>query len=81
MKCFKNFCFVYVSGANLQRNNIWGLYQPRDIKYLNINGVSYIITADTGAMKTWTVANEGIDFTDGQRARALSIGMNKQWRI
>ncbi|VDI12091.1 Hypothetical predicted protein [Mytilus galloprovincialis] len=37
--------------------------------YISLQG--YLLTANTGAMKQWTLANDGYEFSDGMRARAL----------
>ncbi|XP_063435282.1 mesenchyme-specific cell surface glycoprotein-like [Mytilus trossulus] len=58
-------------GPNMKRHNIYSFYQPRDLKYGVINGQGYLLTANTGAMKQWSLANDGYEFSDGMRARAL----------
>lgn len=55
----------------MKRHHIYSFYQPRDLKYGVINGQGYLLTANTGAMKQWTLANDGYEFSDGMRARAL----------
>ena len=59
----------------MKRHSIFGFYQPRDIKYGVLNNQGYVLTANTGAVKQWTVQTEGYEFSDAGRARVLDRGI------
>ncbi|XP_046339973.1 mesenchyme-specific cell surface glycoprotein-like [Haliotis cracherodii] len=53
---------------NMVRRNIRSFYQPGAIISLNFGGNVFLATANTGAVKRYTTAVEGVDFTEANRA-------------
>ncbi|KAK3096541.1 hypothetical protein FSP39_001143 [Pinctada imbricata] len=52
------------------RYNIYSFYQPGDLSFGVVNGVGYVISADTGSPKTYTTAANGVAFSDNARGRS-----------
>nr|UYM80488.1 shell protein 2B [Novocrania anomala] len=59
------------SGINIHKWPVYGMYQPDTIKYVVINGVGYIVTANEGDEKKYKVATHGLDWEENTRARDL----------
>nr|XP_022331610.1 mesenchyme-specific cell surface glycoprotein-like isoform X2 [Crassostrea virginica] len=55
--------------ANLRFHKVYSFFQPGKLGYGVIDGKGYLISADTGKTKSYTVANQGYAFTDAVRAR------------
>ncbi|XP_046584206.1 mesenchyme-specific cell surface glycoprotein-like [Haliotis rubra] len=56
---------------NMVRRNIRSFYQPGAITSLNFGGNVFLATANTGAVKRYTTAVEGVDFTEAIRASTV----------
>ena len=63
-----------IEGINFAAYDIYSMYQPDAIKYTEVAGVGYIITANEGADQkyeadgnTWEEAKRGEKFVDGRQ--------------
>ncbi len=63
-------------GINFAAYDIYSTYQPDSIKYMRVDGVDYIVTANEGddmslsaGGNSWKEAQRGEDFVDGRNSK------------
>ena len=68
-----------------RRSNIFSFYQPDAIKYFEVSGVGYIVTANEGdnfeydlGDLTWAEEQRGNDFSAGKDNYTYNIGFPGQ---
>ena len=64
------FLFPHPPAINLQSYPVFGIYQPRAIKYFKHNGVSYLVTANEGDSKDYDF------FSEEKRVEELTLSEN-----
>ncbi|XP_060066489.1 uncharacterized protein LOC132546789 [Ylistrum balloti] len=64
----------YDNGSFATDYAVKGLYQPTAAVYVKGATASYVVTANTGAMKTYSMDDVGVDFADNTRGRTALFG-------
>ncbi|XP_033751108.1 mesenchyme-specific cell surface glycoprotein-like [Pecten maximus] len=60
------------AGINMVANYaVKGMYQPTAAVYVQGMTSHYVVTANTGAMRTYTMAEQGVDYSDNGRGHTL----------
>ena len=68
-----------LSGIMFRRNNISSFYQPDGIKYFEVDGIGYIITASEGDTFEFELGNE--EWAEDQRGNTFEAGKSLQTYI
>lgn len=62
--------FSLATGISLKSYPVFGMYQPRAIKYFTHNGIDYVVTANEGDSKDYDY------FTEESRVVNLTLSSN-----
>ncbi|XP_069138563.1 mesenchyme-specific cell surface glycoprotein-like [Argopecten irradians] len=69
-------------GPFLNSYDVRGMYQPTGAVFVTTGISSYVVTANTGAPKVYTTAEQGVDFTDAiSAANAMANNLIDQTEI